>query len=378
MQSKIALIALLVAYAEARFGQEQEPISAISAVTSGGGPGVAATLAGGAISTLLGAANPCAKLQAADEIIAKLGTGADAVAAAIGLVAAEQNFNPFATDIPSICGDPTLPATDILRGVVPLVDPAVTDSDVENANSAQSTTAPFDANGLSVAEVMINNGFTSLKAVDLTGATVDVGAGGGAAANAGANANTGADANANAGADAGANAAATTAAAAAADTAAAACPPATTFVTVTMGANAAADTAAADAGNNGNDNANNNANNGNNANNNADAAGNGGAQASAGGFDFGTCTPTMEFVGGLGGRPATEFTFQATDAVVAKGQQEALNPNIITNRICDQLLNVCNAGESGKTACADAKAQIEALGTRDASTAAEWNSLLGF
>jgi hypothetical protein len=86
----------------------------------------------------------------------------------------------------------------------------------------------------------------------------------------------------------------------------------------------------------------------------------------------------MEFVGGLGGRPATEFTFQATDPVVAKGQQEALNPNIITNRICDQLVNVCNAGESGKTACADAKAQILALGTRDATTASKWNSLLGF
>lgn len=63
MQSKAILLSLLIAYAEARFGQEQEPISAISAVTSGGGPGVAATLAGGAISTLLGAANPCAKVR---------------------------------------------------------------------------------------------------------------------------------------------------------------------------------------------------------------------------------------------------------------------------------------------------------------------------
>ncbi|OBT61160.1 hypothetical protein VE03_09445 [Pseudogymnoascus sp. 23342-1-I1] len=377
MQSKAVLLSLLVAYAEARFGQEQLPISAISAVTSGGGPGVAATLAGGAISTLLGAANPCAKLQAADEIIAKLGTGADAVAAAIGLVAAEQNFNPFATDIPSICGDPTLPTTAALRGVVPLVDPAVTDSDVENANSAKSKTTPFNADGLSVAQVMVNNGFTSLKAVDLTGATVDVnasaGAGAGAAAGADATTDATADATVDATADATADAAVTTVAAVAADTTAAACPPATTFVTVTVGADAAADTAAADAGN-----ANNNANNGTNTAQAGDAAATGGAQASAGGFDFGTCTPTMEFLGGLGGRPATEFTFQATDAVVAKGQQEALNPNIITNRICDQLVNVCNAGESGKTACADAKAKILALGTRDASTATEWNSLLGF
>lgn len=253
---------------------------------------------------------------------------------------------------------------------MPLVDPAVTDSDVENANSAKSKTTPFNADGLSVAQVMVNNGFTSLKAVDLTGATVDVKAGAGAGANAGANAG------ATAGAGAGDATAVTTAVAAAADTTAAACPPATTFVTVTVGADAATDTAAADAGNN---NANNNANNNGNGTAQAgDAAGNGGAQASAGGFDFGTCTPTIKFEGGLGGRPATEFTFQATDAVVAKGQQEALNPNIITNRICDQLVNVCNAGASGKAACADAKAQILALGTRDASTAAKWNSLLGF
>lgn len=250
---------------------------------------------------------------------------------------------------------------------MPLVDPAVTDSDVENANSAKSKTTPFNADGLSVAQVMVNNGFTSLKAVDLTGATVDVTAGAGAGAGAGANAS--ADAGATAGAG---DAAVTTAVAAAADTTAAACPPATTFVTVTAGADAATDTAAADAGNN---NAN---NNGNGTAQAGDAAGNGGAQASAGGFDFGTCTPTIKFEGGLGGRPATEFTFQATDAVVAKGQQEALNPNIITNRICDQLVNVCNAGASGKAACADAKAQILALGTRDASTAAKWNSLLGF
>jgi hypothetical protein len=43
------------------FNQEQIPIAAIQAVTSGGAPGVAATLAGSAIGTLLAAANPCAK-----------------------------------------------------------------------------------------------------------------------------------------------------------------------------------------------------------------------------------------------------------------------------------------------------------------------------
>lgn len=105
---KIALVAALVAFVEARFGQEQVPIPAISAV-QGGDPGAAATIAGAAISDLLAAANPCAKLQRGDQILAELGTGADALAAAIGIVAAEQNVNPFAATQPTICSDVCIP-----------------------------------------------------------------------------------------------------------------------------------------------------------------------------------------------------------------------------------------------------------------------------
>ena len=111
------------------------------------------------------------------------------------------------------------------------------------------------------------------------------------------------------------------------------------------------------------------------------AAGNNaaGVQASSiAGLDFGLCVPTIKFEGGLGGRPATEFTFQAIDELVATGQQEALNPNIITNRICDQLTNVCEANDAAKTACEDAQAQIQALNTRDKTTADTWNTALGF
>lgn len=61
MVSKAILTAAMIAYVEARFGQEQVPISAISAV-QGGSPGAAATIAGGAVSDLLGAANACAKV----------------------------------------------------------------------------------------------------------------------------------------------------------------------------------------------------------------------------------------------------------------------------------------------------------------------------
>ncbi|GKT49675.1 uncharacterized protein ColSpa_09856 [Colletotrichum spaethianum] len=96
------------------------------------------------------------------------------------------------------------------------------------------------------------------------------------------------------------------------------------------------------------------------------------------GADFGTCTPTMDFQLGRPGRKATEGTFLPTDPTVAKGQQDALNPNIITNRICDQLTNVCGANQAAKDQCTQAKAKVAAAGTKDASTATLFNSALGF
>ncbi|KAK7424755.1 hypothetical protein QQX98_000336 [Neonectria punicea] len=50
---------------------------------------------------------------------------------------------------------PPLPRRSLERphGIVPLVDPAMDGSDVENANSATSVQTPFDAKGLSQAEV---------------------------------------------------------------------------------------------------------------------------------------------------------------------------------------------------------------------------------
>lgn len=163
MYAKIATISALVAVAQARFGQEQVPVSAVSSLSNFGNPGEAATLAGGIPGSLLAAADPCAKLTLADKIVSTLGTDSAVISAAQQLVAAEQNFNPFVVSIPNICGDATLPATQELRGIVPLVDPAVTGSDTENANSASSLTSPFDATGLSVAEVMIAQGFSNFS-----------------------------------------------------------------------------------------------------------------------------------------------------------------------------------------------------------------------
>lgn len=94
--------------------------------------------------------------------------------------------------------------------------------------------------------------------------------------------------------------------------------------------------------------------------------------------DFGSCTPTMDFQLGRGNRKATEGTFLPTDAKVAQGQQDALNPNIITNRICDQLTNVCGASDAAKQRCQDAKAKVLATGSKDKSMADLFNSALGF
>ncbi|KAH8786881.1 hypothetical protein BGZ57DRAFT_969625 [Hyaloscypha finlandica] len=141
MSTRTVLLSVLVTIAEARFGQEQVPISAISSAP-GNSSGQAQTLAGQSISTLLGAANPCAKLTQADLILFELCDGALEVA--IGLVAAEQNFN-FNVDIPSIC---------------------IPGSDIASALSASSKTAPLNAVGLSVADFLVAIDFSNFTAED--------------------------------------------------------------------------------------------------------------------------------------------------------------------------------------------------------------------
>ena len=114
-----------------------------------------------------------------------------------------------------------------------------------------------------------------------------------------------------------------------------------------------------------------NNNNGGNGNNNNNNNNNNAAP------DFGNCSPAMDFQLGRAGRQADEGTFLPSDPLVAQGQQDALNPLIITNRICDQLTNVCEANEAAVAACEAAQATVQALGTRDATTAAAFNAALG-
>ena len=69
MYSKIAVLAALVAFAEARFGQEGLAQGAISALGAFGNPGQAATLAGASPGVLLGGANACAKVRLRNPIV---------------------------------------------------------------------------------------------------------------------------------------------------------------------------------------------------------------------------------------------------------------------------------------------------------------------
>ncbi|KAJ9603979.1 hypothetical protein H2200_011501 [Cladophialophora chaetospira] len=328
MFARTSVLAALLVVAQARFNQEQIPIPAIAAV-QGGSPGVAQTIAGAAISDLLAASNACNKLKRGDQIISELGTGADAIAAAIGIVAAEKNFNPFVQSIPTICSDPTLPASDVLRGITPLIDPAVVGSDIANALSEKSKATPLDATGKSVADLLAENGFTNFTSQAADGSTNAISAGGAAGGSSAASTNS---------------AAATSSTVSAVSSAAAAdcgavqtSPVAATAVQVSSTTSASATESTT-------------------------AVASGGNSAVPAGVDFGKCIPTMKF----------------EDPLVALGQQEALNPNIITNRICDQLINVCSANDAAHTLCKTVQAQVLALGTRDKSTADFWNTQLGF
>jgi hypothetical protein len=298
---------------------------------------------------------PGIQLQLADQVVSQLGNSAEVLSAAIALVAAEKNFNNFVQSIPTFCDDASLPATAALRGIVPKVDPSVGGSDVENANSAKSVTTPFDATGLSVADVVKAQGVTNFTTQGVAGAASSAAAPPPAAASTAAAAVVAA---ASSGSSSCGSAPPSPPPAAASSAAAATIEAAAAAASTVAAVAAAAGSGAVE-----------NAKTGNFP---------GFVKSTIDGLDFGKCVPTMKFEAGLDGRKDTEFTFQAQDPLVNKGQEEALNPNIITNRICDQLTNVCDANAAAKSACTAAKAQIAALGTKDQSTADAWNSALGF
>jgi hypothetical protein len=346
-------------------------------------------------------------------MIDELGDDQEVIDAAIGLVSAETNFNPFAVDVPFVCADPALPATEVLRGITPLVDPAVDGADVANAASEESVATPFDATGLSQAEVLLAQGFSSFTAVDANGENIVLAGQDGGAADEVADEDAAGDDvvdEENDVVEEEENVVDDEEEVVEEDDAEEDAHP------IQCGGNNVGNGNAGNGNNqqhdnnqndnNQNDNSQNDDNqnddnqnddnqNDNNQNDNDqndnnqdnqqddnqqddEEAVDDGANNGGGALDFGLCQPTMALIGGLNGRPADELTFIPQDPLIAEGQQEALNPNIITNRICDQLGNVCEADEAAIAACEDAQAEIEALGTRDQSTADTWNALLGF
>ncbi|KAI1324790.1 hypothetical protein F5Y16DRAFT_287821 [Xylariaceae sp. FL0255] len=358
MYTKAVFTTTLLAVAEARFGQEQVPVPKITALSNFGSPGVADTLAGAVPGVLLAAADPCAKLSLGDQIVAELGNDPAVIAGAAAVVGAEQNFNPFVVSVPSICGNASLPATQALRGIVPLVDPAVVGSDTENANANASLASPFDATGLTVAQVMIAQGFSNFTVNGVQQSDSSA---------------TGAAGSATSSATAVAQATMTTM------TSVVSCGTAVATATVTASVTAVVSSATVASAASSASGAASTIATGAGAVTNAVTGNFAGFQASSLGLDFGKCTPTVKFEAGLDGRPDTEFTFQAQDPLVNKGQEEALNPEIIFNRICDQLVNVCGVSidSDAHTACENAKTQLGG-GAKNSSTADAWNSQLGF
>ncbi|KAJ1553867.1 hypothetical protein HK096_006056 [Nowakowskiella sp. JEL0078] len=281
-----------------RFGQEQAVSlgSKISAVSSGcpsNGDG-SLGFSGSEIKFLLAAADPCGKLTLADQVALQRKLIQLIIAIAMQLVAAEKNFNPFATLLDSVCLKAGLPASIELQGILQKVDPRTTAPNNNDAalqtraavlnakaesvlTAAQATGKGPGSGGKSMAQLLADNGFTDIQGFSGTGSTA-------------------------------------TTAAAVADV--------TTATTTTIAASTSTTTAAA-------------------------------ITASS----LGSCSASAaQLVAKLGADPdkANEVRFIPggfkTDPIFG-GQSSALNGGIIANFICDRLADQCKAPASTVTAC---------------------------
>ncbi|KAI8803218.1 hypothetical protein BJ742DRAFT_683307 [Cladochytrium replicatum] len=191
----------------ARFGQEQKAQLAAKLNTAGcvgaDGSRLVDKFSGQEISKLLAAAGACDKITLADQVVAAgrdlCGSNADqfngVIDAAIDLVQAEHNFNPFVTLQDIVCTDASLPSESVLRGIVQIVDPfdaAPNDNDAArkeraakvNAASASVVAAAKAAHSGpgftgSMADLVVQNG---LLAADIKGGAAGGGDNGGGAA----------------------------------------------------------------------------------------------------------------------------------------------------------------------------------------------------
>jgi len=91
--------------------------------------------------------------------------------------------------------------------------------------------------------------------------------------------------------------------------------------------------------------------------------------------DFGSCTvPQIEFGTGFDGRKETAF--QPVDKV-SYNHGSADNIDIITQFMCDQLVNSCGANALAQTTCANAKAAADTVTAKTGGQADAFNAVFG-
>ncbi|KAJ3111792.1 hypothetical protein HDU96_005340 [Phlyctochytrium bullatum] len=327
----------LLASVSARFGQEQAvglggKVSA-SGCFRNGDP--TAGFGGQEIQNLLAASNPCNKLSQADALVAAAqqacpGTAAfnQVLQAAMDLVAAERNFNPFAGNLDSVCADPSLPATPALRGIIQLVDPR---TQAPNNNDPALAAAAAKVNAQ--AKQVLNAARKALKGPGASGSMADLLAAKGFTAIQGAKNNGGNAAKKNAG---------------------------------------GADGAKKQGQQNGQQKAKNN--NKGQQKKQAAAAGKGqqnkaakakgGAAGGGAGKSLGSCNANdAMIIVGLGADPAGERAQEVRAVVTGRapftGQASALNTAIVGNFICDRLADQCRADAGVVAACRAAQGNLQ-------------------
>jgi hypothetical protein len=113
----------------------------------------------------------CDRYKTADHIVIAAAGNVKCIKVAMEYTNAEKNM--LVNSLPRFCNDPSLPATPILRGILPLVDPATKGADAINAiakstlkTAIASAAGPITANpnkagDKSIDQLMIKNGFTN-------------------------------------------------------------------------------------------------------------------------------------------------------------------------------------------------------------------------
>ncbi|KAI9137992.1 hypothetical protein BKA69DRAFT_1148153 [Paraphysoderma sedebokerense] len=127
-------------------------------------------IAGPAVNTLLPDANPCDVIDVAQKVI----DGGGSVNDARKVLTLEKNFNPFTVQSASICLDPSKPENPQLRGILPLLDPALPLANETNIKTQERNDKIFSgeldgvalAKGKSIADQLVELGFIKIQGVN--------------------------------------------------------------------------------------------------------------------------------------------------------------------------------------------------------------------